>query len=991
MITVGGYDGSSYHGSVIKGTNIVNISVSSSEASGTIGEVSSGDSGKFYGFFQDSADLPSGSNASGYAYVGTDSPFSIWNYDGETWEDSGVTHAVNGGGIEQVNVSVDDTVGTPAASVSFNDGDLSIDFTGLKGPQGNSGYSGAAGELEVVNNFTDGGATAALSAEMGKELYDELGIESTESVSRYIYPTYFGNYYTNTSITANSGFWTTNPIRLYKGETISFPSRTYQTIATVNESDLPLSTSTPVTRRDYASGTAKAISYTATAAEEYIIYSCDRNVVMNFIAVSSQKSLLNLTGLDTRLTSVESVLSQPKTENISLSYFAQEGYIALYNNGNNIGYCYFVTNSGFVTTTPISMRQGDTLNVELSSSTLKIYFGQMPSGAQTSSTLYPLLKAYAIGETSLSLVADKDMDVIFSCNKGQVLSATITHATSPLFDNRQLSSVVDDNSIVTNSETDVCLIMGSSLTYNAYSPKTLSWIERVNDLIDIGIINGGHSGGNLADNITDMTTGSIVLPKASLQEIAPKFIVSNNDANSTPTGASLDSQLKQFADIAKSVGAEVLVCGEEPTLIDAGKYNRQCVMTMQGVNYYPTALLWYDLNRTQPYKGWKDSSLVHSNFKDGSSHVSMIEMLKDLPIWKSVKMFKVRENYKGGSPTTSELVYTSNSERALIWRGLCPAIGNGTSPWANDNIDGIGYIDGETPGVSLMTDTNIGCEVLTSKGGGYVAFYHHALIEIITPRIGVSSVKIEIQCDSTPTGVGYIVQGVYKSLTTTYADGVISFDINDALLQDYDKIRIIVSDTTDSSFRIGKCSVNIYDGSVKPFAPIQYRGRKSGTELMTKTSVETGWTFTGNASVKSLPSSVANYTLLNNVGSHIQLDDDSAKAVYTQSLGHTVHKVAVRIAACIFPNIQTKRTSNDYTTTTQDIFLGMYYGGNLVLTINDAYIPLHIECGWMEVYTEAVIDSSSLSIELGRLVDVDTTMNVGDYPVIIHNVSVQEI
>ena len=41
---------------------------------------------------------------------------------------------------------------------------------GPQGPQGNSGYSGAAGELEVVNNLSQGGANAALSAEMGKEL-----------------------------------------------------------------------------------------------------------------------------------------------------------------------------------------------------------------------------------------------------------------------------------------------------------------------------------------------------------------------------------------------------------------------------------------------------------------------------------------------------------------------------------------------------------------------------------------------------------------------------------------------------------------------------------------------------------------------------------------------------------------------------------------------------------------------------------------------------
>lgn len=51
---------------------------------------------------------------------------------------------------------------------------------GEQGPQGNSGYTGAADELEVVNNLTQGGATAALSAEQGKVLKGELTELSAE-------------------------------------------------------------------------------------------------------------------------------------------------------------------------------------------------------------------------------------------------------------------------------------------------------------------------------------------------------------------------------------------------------------------------------------------------------------------------------------------------------------------------------------------------------------------------------------------------------------------------------------------------------------------------------------------------------------------------------------------------------------------------------------------------------------------------------------------
>ena len=76
-----------------------------------------------------------------------------------------------------------ETIGvwTPTGDVGYADGRPGKDGekgdkgdTGERGPQGlqgNSGYTGAADELEVVNNLTQGGATAALSAEAGRGLH----------------------------------------------------------------------------------------------------------------------------------------------------------------------------------------------------------------------------------------------------------------------------------------------------------------------------------------------------------------------------------------------------------------------------------------------------------------------------------------------------------------------------------------------------------------------------------------------------------------------------------------------------------------------------------------------------------------------------------------------------------------------------------------------------------------------------------------------------
>lgn len=95
--------------------------------------------------------------------------FAFRNLKGATGP-QGIQGPVGPAGVDSCVVTVDDTSGTPTATVSLVNGVLTIGFTGLKGAQGNSGYQGAADELQVVNNLTDGGATAALSAEMGKEL-----------------------------------------------------------------------------------------------------------------------------------------------------------------------------------------------------------------------------------------------------------------------------------------------------------------------------------------------------------------------------------------------------------------------------------------------------------------------------------------------------------------------------------------------------------------------------------------------------------------------------------------------------------------------------------------------------------------------------------------------------------------------------------------------------------------------------------------------------
>ncbi len=81
----------------------------------------------------------------------------------------------NGKGIASI-AKTTEGVGSDADNVytiTYSDGTNS-QITVKNGSQGNSGYSGAAGELEVVNNLTSDDGTAALSAAQGKALNGKI-------------------------------------------------------------------------------------------------------------------------------------------------------------------------------------------------------------------------------------------------------------------------------------------------------------------------------------------------------------------------------------------------------------------------------------------------------------------------------------------------------------------------------------------------------------------------------------------------------------------------------------------------------------------------------------------------------------------------------------------------------------------------------------------------------------------------------------------------
>ena len=221
--------------------------------------------GYYYGVFTSASLLPSGITVPGHAFVGESEPFAIYTFNGTNWSNTEATvTAITGeegtpAGFGTPTASVDANIGTPGVTITASGPDtakvFNFAFTNLKGTtgatgatgpqgpqglQGNSGYSGAAGELEVVNNLTQGGATAALSAEMGRELNVEMlrkDVEYQDSMKKSTtYITYTQNVINNDGTLGTGTGWVSDYLPVIPGETLVFSSATTKKVAYYDES-----------------------------------------------------------------------------------------------------------------------------------------------------------------------------------------------------------------------------------------------------------------------------------------------------------------------------------------------------------------------------------------------------------------------------------------------------------------------------------------------------------------------------------------------------------------------------------------------------------------------------------------------------------------------------------------------------------------------------------------------------------------------------------
>ncbi len=499
------------------------------------------------------------------------------------------------------------------------------------------------------------------------------------------------------------------------------------------------------------------------------------------------------------------------------------------------------------------------------------------------------------------------------------------------------------------------LVFGSSITEAALAPTSWAWIERLNDMIDAGLINLGRSGSSLQQNINVLlkndskvySVGNVRQDTAFPLLMRTPFVMWNNDANGTPVGKKYTELLEKAYYATKSFGAKMLIGGEPWPDGEFGNWNTRdyakraflaAHKDVAGVvmsNYVKDHFIY------EGYKGYSDTTF-HPGYRFQTAMMCSQDFLKLLPLTKSVKMYKVRPTYYNGNPTLEQLAYDSTEERVKYFH----AIGCGSQKGGNEGI-GLSTAHADNSDfhsregvfdVPNGVNSQYGlCEIGELKKGRSVPFKNWALTEFILDKVLIGQGTFEVTSDVKPVAV-YVAVTLggksddvhltsWKKLSFDYVGGIVTAKVganeDDSLdnlqgthisryIQLYDKVRILVQ--FDGNANLSKPRFYDYDGEDKqPDTRLStYRPRLNGAELNSKTSVESGWNLT-NATVEQFPEAIRSYPkrwTKNETNTHIELSSATSKMEKTIAIPRGTSKVAVKIECCIFPKIATTRPFN---------------------------------------------------------------------------------
>ncbi|MDD4375125.1 MAG: hypothetical protein PHG67_14535 [Bacteroidales bacterium] len=309
---------------------------------------------------------------------------------------------------------------------------------------------------------------------------------------------------------------------------------------------------------------------------------------------------------------------------------------------------------------------------------------------------------------------------------------------------------IEDNifiNILTIQNSDKIAFYGCSYTESYYAIKNKSWVNKLAQMTDWIVANFGVSGNRITDEVERLRANSNPYHSTvGVKKLNPSIISFANIGNETLYNiANLDMYRQEFfyaLQHVKSVGAEMIIgtdhfaTGAVETLLYGLAKELGILAAPIGTvgnqvlsNYYPG--FWgsgHPATRTNAH-----------TFLEWLYFVSQLPRPK-----KSVKVFRVRSEYKAGSPSITDLSYDTIQQRIKIFQ----EINSGEISLKEANgVNGWEYYDRLDENFSGEVVSNEYCKLIANED---VSFTDNALLELIIDKLNPDTLRINIAVDDAP-------------------------------------------------------------------------------------------------------------------------------------------------------------------------------------------------------------------------------------------------
>ena len=580
----------------------------------------------------------------------------------------------------------------------------------------------------------------------------------------------------------------------------------------------------------------------------------------------------------------------------------------------------------------------------------------------------------------------------FGWKKGSaIVSSYKTYALNEYVeDNIRPADVYRDEVNINN--VDALLVEGSSLTASIASPIGFGWLSKMNDLVDILIVNDGRPGHNRTSNINALVKGELMeMSKSALSVINYKYVLLMNSANSSTTGMEGFVELEKALSFCRANNVN-LILGEEEW---GGKEYSDLYNNFGKLHHIPTAepIAAMSSRLSTGYAGLKLSN--HAGWRLSSCYAAMQESIEALPVRRSIKIFRVRPNINVSK--IDDLAFSTNEQRARVWKSCkvgqksnVALLGRALTFNSADNLD---QRDGKyDTSATYSKGSTEESETGNLLSGGYIDSVGYALIQFVVNVDSLYSCNISFSSDKMVKA--YVLRyneeassniyHKYVEVESSYADGIVNIKIDNAkgLLCD-SKITLLLY--AEGSYKVSnpRCK---YTGRQKSEGVFNYHQRLHGEECFSDTSVE-GVTLSGGAEIITPPADLFLQTNCNNSGRVAKLPYKAS--TIKKNFVSKSNKIAIRVAAQNFYKFATTRYSGDkYEDYVTSGHIGLepegYDYAHIYVIVDGAIQKKLVWSGWTEVYCEFDLQKGNHTLTIQRATE-------GNQPILIHNISVQDI